>query len=182
MEVYKLLTRDNIEKLLGCECEQCRCSGRLKVPSAEMIAIIEVAYRLILAILLFMDHLYLIQDFIKREYTDERALLQPLQEQELEDLANNASEKLKLIQWHDQHFAKDFHYERQYEFLLPDIRTANSRERVAFNIRATLPLDLESKIGCGGYGEVYKAKLLDGYHDFETHVRDNQRSGFKHES
>lgn len=169
-DVYKLLTRDNIEKVLGCECEQCRCGGRLRVPSAEIIAIIAAAYRLILAILLFMDHLYLIQSFIEEEYTDDRALDRPLKVEELDNLANNASQKLGLIHWHDQQFAKDFHYERQYEFLLPNVRTANNGNRATFPVIVTLPLDLECKIGSGGYGEVYKAKFLDGYHDFKTHV------------
>jgi hypothetical protein len=168
-EVYKLFTSHNIERLLGCKCVKCRCNGLLEVPSAKNIAIISAEYRLILAILLSMNHLYLIQCFIERGYTDERVLSQPLEKEELEELANDASEKIGVTHWHDRHFARDFHHERQYEFLLPNL-TASDDSIMSFPILVTLPFDLEDRIGCGAYGDVFKAKLLDGYHDFETHV------------
>jgi len=110
-----------------------------------------------------------VRNFIKRGYSDERVLSQFISREEIKDLVSNAFQKTGHFPWQDQHFARDF-IPLLYEFFLPNLATPSSYCIMPFSPLVTLPFDLESRIGSGGYGEVYRAKLLEGYHDFETRV------------
>ena len=165
-DVYNLLTADVLKSLLRCPCSNCRCDGSLPPPQDEIVDITTSQYRLILAILLVMDKVYLLQGFVDENYTDERVLQEPPSPEDLEDLAVRFFSQWKIpTRFHDPHFQSEFHFDFQPQFILPDLPGT-----ALFTSKCNLPLDLGELIGSGGYGDVFKARILDGYHSFETEV------------
>ncbi|KAI5851968.1 kinase-like domain-containing protein [Tricharina praecox] len=166
-DVCRVLTYNAVRSLLHCACHRCR--GILSPAATEQdIATIFSEYRLILAILLEMDRLYLIHSFVENKYTDERALARPLEKSELERIVDQIYTKLQI---RDKYFARNFHHRKQYEFLLPNISTLAGTDVdgiESVNINQALPIHLTSQLGRGGYGAVYRASLFEGYHDLST--------------
>ena len=116
-----------------------------------------------------MGRVYLLQGFVDKNYTDEMVLQEPPSEGDLEDLAVEFRSKREIpIAFHDPHFPSEFHFDFQPQFILPDLPAHGSA--TTFTGKCSLPLGLEECIGRGGYGDVYKAVVLDGYHSYETEV------------
>lgn len=116
-----------------------------------------------------MDKAYLLQGFVDKNYTDEMVLQEPPSEDDLEDLVVGFFSERKIpTAFHDPHFPADFHFDFQPQFILPDLPARGGT--TTFTGRCNLPLGLEKRIGSGGYGDVYKAVVLEGYHNYETEV------------
>ncbi|KAI5851942.1 kinase-like domain-containing protein [Tricharina praecox] len=167
-DVYRVLTCKNIRSLLQCPCEGKWCRGRMSPATEQKITTIFSEYRLIFAILLEMERLCLIHSFVELGFTDESVLAHPLQQSELEQVMDDAYIRHGI---RDNHFWKTFHHHKQYEFLLPNIpalEKADADDIFTVNISRTLPINLKRQLGRGGYGDVYQAELLDGYHSLET--------------
>ena len=113
-----------------------------------------------------MDRVYLLQGFVDRNYTDEMVLQESPSREDLEDLVVEFfSQWMIPIAFHDPHFPGEFYFDFQPQFILPDLPARGST--MTLSGKCTLPLGLEER---EGDGDVYKATLLDGYHNYETEV------------
>jgi len=155
-EFFEADDGQRIQDLAHCKCEffQLGCASYHQPFDEYVVQRIrnkDETYIVVLAFLCFVEHTGLIHKFIEKGYSDQRLHEHPLERQQFDELFPSPESDGQAY----SHIEFDF-----FRFFMPVVHGPDKQQ--TFLPMQTLPFEIIERIGEGGYGIVYRAKMLDG--------------------